>query len=251
MVAAVGDIAAADNADAPVARLVAQMDPAKVLLIGDTAYPNGSGRDYQAYFDPDWGRFRGRFLPVPGNHEYRTKGVAGYRAYFGVPGRLYWSKPVGAWQVIGLDSERPDSKKQLTWLRGQLRANNGRPTLVMWHRPRYSSGEHADQTDVTPLWNAVKKDRDVKLVLWGHDHDYERMSVPVTGRATPLTAMVVGTGGGELRPTPANQPKRQWRKVFADGVRGALKLQLDPGSFSWSFITTSGAVLDSGKQSVS
>ena len=56
-----------------------------------------------------WGGFRPMWLPVPGNHEYRTARAAGYREYFNESGGLYWSRKVGSWRVIGLDSEKVSS----------------------------------------------------------------------------------------------------------------------------------------------
>jgi alkaline phosphatase len=246
-VVAVGDIASATGADDRVADLVAEFDPDALLLLGDIAYPDGSAQDFASYFAPDWARFSDIWLPVPGNHEYRTPRAGGYRQFFGVPsGPLYSTGTVGGWRVIGLDSERATSLKQLTWLRATLKANPGQPTIVIWHRARYSSGQHGDSPDTDALWDLVKQDPDVRLVLWGHDHNYERMAVPVNGRAA-LPAMVVGTGGGKLRPTP-QLPERSWREVYVDNTTGVLDLRLGATSFTWRFVTTEGTSLDQGEQ---
>lgn len=243
-VVAVGDIASSSGLDDAVADRVAALDPEHLLLLGDIAYPNGSAADFASYFDPDWSRFSDIWMPVPGNHEFRIPRAAGYREYFGRPsGRLVSTRRVDAWRVIGLNSETPHSRGQLTWLRETLAAHDGEPTLVMWHQPRYSSGEHGDTADMDALWDTVKVDADVRLVLWGHDHDFERMSVPVAGEAVP--AMVVGTGGGTLRKTPA-LIDRSWRDFYVDQTTGVLDLRLRPTSFSWAFVTAAGDVLDSG-----
>jgi hypothetical protein len=248
-VVAVGDIAASNGLDDRVAQLVARLSPDTLLLLGDIAYPNGSTSDFATYFAPDWSQFSGIWMPVPGNHEYRTAGAAGYRAFFGMPsGPLYSSRQVGAWRVLGLDSETLSDGRQLTWLRSQLEAHDGQPTLVMWHRARYSSGEHGDQADTGVLWDAIKDDPDVRLVLWGHDHDYERMAVPVAGRA-PITAMVVGTGGGELRPTPT-MVDRAWRQFYVDQTTGVLDLLLSSAGFTWAFLTADGQTLDQGSETL-
>ncbi len=225
---------------------MAQLDPDTLLLLGDIAYPDGSPQDFAAYFDPDWSRFADIWMPVPGNHEFRIPRAGGYREYFALPsGRLYSSRRVGAWLVIGLNSETPWSRAQLSWLRDELAAHDGTPTLVMWHRARYSSGPHGDEPDTDKLWDVVKVDADVRLVLWGHDHNYERMSVPVAGHRLP--AMVVGTGGGTLRDTP-QMISRSWREFYVDHVTGVLDLRLRPDSFSWAFVRTDGVTLDEGTQ---
>lgn len=249
-VVAVGDIASSSGLDDAVASEVAKLQPDKLLLIGDVAYDSGSTSDFASYFAPDWSRFASIWMPVPGNHEYRTPNAAGYRAFFNLPtGPLYSAQQVGSWLVIGLDSDNPSGPgDQLPWLASQLAAHDGQPTLVMWHRARFSSGEHGDQVDTEAFWSAIKGDPDVQLVLWAHDHDYERMSVPVDGRA-PIPAMVVGTGGGELRPTPA-MIDRPWRELFVDHATGILDLHLAADSFTWSFINVAGQELDSGSHAL-
>ena len=84
-VVAVGDIATYTGLDDAVADLVAELDPESLLLLGDIAYPSGSTEDFDRWFAPNWARFSGIWMPVPGNHEYRTDGVAGYRGFFDVP----------------------------------------------------------------------------------------------------------------------------------------------------------------------
>src|SRR3954468_18483621 len=57
--------------------------PRRVLLMGDTQYPNGALADYRASYAPTYGRLNLAACPVPGNHEYGTAGAAGFRSYFG------------------------------------------------------------------------------------------------------------------------------------------------------------------------
>lgn len=244
-VVAVGDIAYPGGPYDLTADLVAGLDPARVLLAGDIAYQSGSAEDFATRFDPEWGRFRSIALPVPGNHEYRTTRAGGYREYFSDRGGLYWSRKVGSWRVIGLDSERVGSSKQKRWLRRTLKKYNGTPTLVMWHRPRYSRGEHSDQRDTAPLYRLVKRDKDVKLLIWGHDHDYERMEIPVRGRGSRLPAFVVGTGGAQLRCGTTNET-RSWSRTFDCANHGVLDLRLRKKSFSWAFVTLDGTASDRG-----
>jgi hypothetical protein len=244
-VVAVGDIGYPGGPHDQTAALVEELAPSRLLLAGDIAYQNGSAGDFADNFDPDWGRFRSIWLAVPGNHEYRTGKAAGYRAYFADAGGLWWSRKVGSWRVIGLDSERVGSSKQKRWLKRTLKKYNGTPTLVMWHRPRYSRGEHSDQRDTAGLYRLVKRDKDVKLLLWGHDHDYERMTIPVSRRSTPLPAFVVGTGGATLRCDTTNDG-RTWSQAFDCGSHGVLDLRLGKRSFGWAFVDTEGSVTDQG-----
>lgn len=241
-VVAVGDIAYPGGPYARTAALTRALAPQRVLMAGDTVYPSGTVAQYAAAFDPTWGQFRSIWLPVPGNHEYKTRRAAGYRAYFRDRGGLYWSRKVGAWRVIGLDSEKI-TRTQKRWLRKTLRRHDGTPTLVMWHRPRYSRGEHSDQPDTNSLFRIVRADRDVKLLIWGHDHNYERMAIPVGSRR--VDAFVVGTGGASLRCDTTN-PGRVWSSAFNCRDFGVLDLRLAERSFAWAFVSISGKVIDRG-----
>lgn len=258
-VVAVGDIAAAPTGPhVDVASLTKALDPDAVLLLGDIAYNNGSNSNFAKNFLPSWQSVINSYpsFAIPGNHEYKTKNAKGYRnfvASYSLPqtgNDLWWVKNLGSYTLIGLDSEGIGSgkklnakgKRQMKFLTAALASANGRPTIVTWHRPRFSSGEHGNQKDigVKTLWNIVSADKDVKLVLWAHDHDFEKIDKTVGGRT--LTTMVVGTGGGEDRECPAPG-------CYAH-VNGAVGLKLSDNSIDWAFRSTQtsgkGKVLTSG-----
>jgi hypothetical protein len=244
-VAAVGDVGSSSGLDRPVPDLVAGLDPDGLLLIGDNVHGTGGTTEFGEHFDPTWSRFGDIWMPVVGNHEYRVDRAAAYRAYFGRPeGPLHSCWRIGARIIIALDSKRPGDAEQQSWLRSILASTTGVPKVVTWHRPRYSSGARGDRKGTGRLWREIRGDPDVHLVLWAHDHDYERMAVPVEGRA-PLDAMVVGTGGGTPQPTPP-MVDRPWRAFFVDHTTGVLDLSLAPTWFAWSFVAVPGLILDSG-----
>lgn len=259
-VVAVGDIAyVANGAQNATAALSDALNPELILLLGDLAYNKGSKSEFKKKFIPSWGPVvkAQQTIAVPGNHEYKTSNANGYRSFiksYGLPktGNDLWSvKNIGEYTIIGLDSEglgkgknlNAKGKREKKFLTKALLQNNGRPTIVMWHRPRFSTGEHGDQTDVgvTTLWNMVAADTDVKLVLWGHDHDFEtgEPTAP-TGRKVPT--MVIGTGGAKQRECTG--------ATCIDFVFGVTALTLKAKSIDWEFRTTeesgAGKVRDSG-----
>ena len=65
------------------ARLVRGLHPVAVLALGDEQYNRGSRRDLRASYAKTWGVFKRITYPVVGNHEYGTRGAAGYFHYFG------------------------------------------------------------------------------------------------------------------------------------------------------------------------
>lgn len=248
LIVAVGDVAAEGGVQQATADVAATLLPDRVIGLGDLAYDSGTIDEFRDRWQPTWGRFDDILWPLPGNHEYITPGAAGYREYFGVGGRTWWARRAGAWLVIGLDSQKASDPAQLRFLRRRLAENDGRPTIVAWHHPRFSSGEHGDSTTVQPLWAVVSVDPDVRIALWGHDHDYEHLAIPVAGRTTKVHAFVVGTGGIVLR--PFTRPLSRYTVVRFDDEHGVLSLRLRPTGWRWAFVATDGARLEGGWRSL-
>src|SRR5439155_424017 len=84
---------------------------------------DGSTADYTNCYNPTWGRQKARTRPVPGNHEYSTKGATPYFSYFGAaagdPSKGYYSYDLGDWHIIALNSNIAESagSPQEQWLR--------------------------------------------------------------------------------------------------------------------------------------
>ena len=237
VVAAAGDLCSTASDCAPSAAVVDAIDPARVLVLGDNAYPNGSPSDYASFYQPNWGRFKAKTRPVPGNHEYQTAGAAGYFGYFtGV--QPYYSFDVGAWHLIALNSELPVSvgSAQETWLKADLAANAGKCILAYWHQPRWSSGQHGSNSTYHQLWVDLYA-AGADIVLNGHDHNYERFAkqnASGVAKADGVREFVVGTGGRALRAVRSDsrqQPGAQRehiRRPRADVARRELRLAIRP-----------------------
>jgi acid phosphatase type 7 len=227
------------------------------FTVGDNAYEDGSTGDFAKCYAPTWGRILDRtILPVPGNHDWLTTGANGYLNYFGsraTPnGTDYYSMDLGAWHIIVLESDctkvggcKPDSP-QGRWLAQDLAQSTAHCTMALWHHPRFSSGEHGDQLQTAPFWDALYA-AGTELVINGHDHDYERFApMNPSGQETRpngIREIVVGTGGGSLRQFVSTQPNSEFRLASTYGV---LRLTLHPASYDWEFLPATGTVSDSG-----
>jgi hypothetical protein len=215
---------------------------ARVLTLGDHTYPVGTPAEFSDCYEPTWGRFRERTLPTPGNHEYYTPGAPGYYAYFGataVPEQDgYYSVQLGKWHVISLNSTLRGARAdaQLAWLKDDLARHPALCTLAFWHHPRYSSGGHAGNAFMAPLWQALA-DGGVDLALAGHDHDYERFAPQdahgVRDDARGMRQFVVGTGGAWLTPMRFAADNSEARNNFSLGV---LRLDLFDNGYTWEFL---------------
>ncbi|CAB4861341.1 unannotated protein [freshwater metagenome] len=213
-------------------------NPTRLLYLGDV-YESGSGAEFARRFDPLYGAIARRVIPTPGNHEWANH-ATGYDPYWlthqgRAPGP-WFARHIGSWEILSLNSEAPHAagSSQLAWLRRATRAP-GTCRIVLWHRPRWSTGWHGDQPDLAPLWNAVKGH--ARIVLSGHDHDLQRFADRdglrqyVSGAGGRFNIPVTHGSGATLR--------------FADrSNRGALRLRLSRGRAELAFIATGGRVLD-------
>ena len=142
--------------------LLVQAAPTAVLTLGDNQYHVGSLSDFNASFDPSWGRLKPIIHPAVGNHEYGTAGARGYFDYFNGVGNQsgpagerdkgYYSFDIGSWHLIALNSECgriarggaangcAAGSPQESSLRSDLAAHPSSCTLAYWHSPRFNSG---------------------------------------------------------------------------------------------------------------
>lgn len=133
VITAAGDIAAGGDPSAAqrhTARLVEQIDPKAVLVLGDNQYSNGAYADYLSSYDPTWGRFEAITHPTPGNHDYHTTGAAGYFKYFGYRAHRanggYYSFDIGAWHIVAVNSAPASSRPPSSAGSGPTCARTGR-----------------------------------------------------------------------------------------------------------------------------
>jgi hypothetical protein len=229
-----------------------------VFTAGDQAYDKGTADQYRRCYDPTWGAFKARtLLPAPGNHDWLTPNAAGYRGYFGAlatpNGTTWYSRDVGPWHVIVLDSNCDEvggcgpTSEQGHWLAEDLAKSGGTPcTLAIFHHPRFSSGEHGNIEAVAPIWAALYR-AGVDVVVNGHDHDYERFAPQdPSGRQDRdhgIREFVVGTGGGEIRQFRRTVANSEFRLA---GLYGVIEMRLHRTSYDWAFDPVGASVADIG-----
>ena len=247
----VGDIGMCDQPGvALTARLVAALD-GDLLLAGDIAYPQGTAANFRDCFNPEWGRFRGRWHPVPGNHEYESAGAGPYFDYFrGAAGddrTGYYAFMAGDWLILMLNSNVPAGRGSAQWefVRQQLESQRTPCTMAVWHHPLFSSGPNSNNAFMRDMWSLLEAAR-VEVVLNGHDHLYERFGRQLaSGTADPVNGIrqfTAGTGGAELYNFVRAAPNSESRLMRFGVVRFVLK----PAQVEWSFLGVDGSVADPG-----
>jgi len=220
-----------------------------VLALGDIQYEDGTLAKYQQSYDPSWGRLKSITHPAVGNHEYLTAGASGYYTYFGAAAgdktKGYYSYNLGAWHIIALNSNCSQvggcgaGSTQEQWLKADLAANPTMCTLVYFHHPRFSSGQHGNNTSYDVFWKDLYASG-VELVLVGHDHIYERYAPQSPSAAADpkgIQQFVVGTGGKNHTTTVSIQPNSVVRNTDTFGF---LKLTLHASSYDWQFVPEPG-----------
>jgi hypothetical protein len=252
-----GDIASCSrDEDEETAKLLDNI-PGTVFTLGDNVYSDGTDMQFNACYDPTWGRHKARTRPAPGNHDFNTPAASGYFNYFGPaagePGQGYYSYNLGGWHIIVLNTECGDvggcgvDSPQGQWLQADLLANPATCTLAYSHKPRFSSGRHGNHSSMPDFWQ-ILYDAGADVVLSGHDHDYERFAPQdpngVLDVERGMRQFVVGTGGRGLRAFDVIQANSEVRNNDTFGI---LKLSLHPTSYDWEFVPTAGQTFtDSG-----
>lgn len=230
-----------------------------VLALGDLQYDSGSLSDFNASYDPSWGRVKSITYPVVGNHEYGQSNASGYFQYFGSragdSGKGWYSFNLGAWHIVAINSNCDrisggcgSGSPEETWLRNDLAAHPTECTIAMWHHARYSSGHDGDNTFMQTMWSDLYN-AGVEIVLSGHSHDYERFAPQDDSghldNAAGIRQFVVGTGGafftGLGTSFDANSQAHQ------NTTFGVLKLTLSSNAYGWQFLPEAGKTYsDSG-----
>jgi hypothetical protein len=239
---------------------VAKVEDA-VITLGDNVYPNGGKPNWDRCWTTSWGDTSKRIMrnlrPAIGNHDLDNGFGEAYYEIFGKKagekGKGYYAFDLGEWKMIALNSEivtnpafPPEARAgQEAWLKKELEGNTKKCTVVYFHRPRFSSGGHSGDLRMTGIWNLLYE-KNVDLVLNGHEHHYERFApqTPAGLRDTTrgITEIIVGTGGADL--TGIRNPVQPNSLVRIQGHYGVLKLTLGAGEYQHAFLDVSGRIWD-------
>jgi acid phosphatase len=219
-------------------RAFEERHPAQLLLtLGDNDYTRA--RAFQTSWDASFGWLAGAGLSVAGtlgNHDF---GVSQGRYEFGalqMPG-AYYTRKIGDVQLFVLNSNAI-VPRQTRWLRDALAASTARWKIAAFHHPPYTCGGHEGSIDAQRAWGPLFERSRVRLVLSGHDHNYQRFA-PRRG----VTYVVDGGGGAgvyALRGCPRAYPRR----VAARPVHGFLYLEASPERLTVRAVALDGTTLD-------
>ncbi|HNM46016.1 MAG TPA: metallophosphoesterase, partial [Candidatus Sumerlaeota bacterium] len=253
--AALGDYGDSTDAAQDVADMINGWDPEFIVTMGDNNYPLGQQSTIDSHIGKYYHRFiynyqgtygegaeRPRFLPSLGNHDfYSGAGLAPYLAYFTLPGNeRYYDYRIGPIHYFAIDSDDGEidgndkDSVQANWLQTKLAASDAPWKVIAMHHPPYcSGGEHGSSPELR--W--PYKEWGADIVLTGHDHLYERLSVE------GINYIVNGTGGRELYALRSQQIPGS---VFRDSSdHGAQRGVACDNFISISYYWRTGQMIDS------
>jgi acid phosphatase type 7 len=236
-------------------RVMEQHPHARVFTAGDNVYPDGTMQQFLDCYEPNWGAYKDRTAPSPGNHDYNTPGAAAYFEYFGVkagyPGAGFYSFNRGNWHIVSMNSN-VDVRRvghQGVWLIQDLIENPRPCTLVIFHHPLFSPLEGGNSPKMREIWETLYR-FGADVVINGDNHMYVRYAPQdPAGNFDPERGIVqftVGTGGATLARSLGSISTNV--EARSNATWGVLKLTLHERSYSWEFLPVEGGTfMDSGR----
>ena len=261
----VGDIAKCDSLGDEATGDIVEGVNGTVFTAGDNVYQDGTAAEFTDCYDPSWGSVKARTRPTPGNHDWNTGNLNGYNGYYGSNatdggGKSYYSYDVGAlWHVDGAGHRVRATccRRMWRWIRlrksgsvADLAAHADDNVIVIWHKPRFSSGatNFDDAADVLrghirggrrhPPGRARSRVRAIRAQRpsWGW---------PIPGFG--VRQFTVGMGGADHHSFATIRSTSQVRNGDTYGV---MKFTLHASSYDWKFLPIDGATFtDSGTAS--
>lgn len=238
---ALGDLGEDTDDQNTLQGVLQQLPTQAVLLTGDVAYPKGTLRNFEDNYFTVYAAMLGQvpFFPVGGNHDQSDGAFA---QVFSLPENggpeakeQWYSFDWGDVHIVGLDTERV-GPTQAAWLEADLAAHADAPwTIVMLHRPPYSSGDHGDTASVKELFVPIFERAGVDLVLAGHDHNYERFR-PKNG----IVYIVTGGGGRGTRPVGKSADT-----AYSEEVIHLVHMRVTESALTGWAVDATGKVFDS------
>ena len=199
-----GDVRSGHETHAQLNRAILDEDPDFVLMTGDLVAAGSDDGDWERYFaiaQPLIGSHA--VYPAPGNHEYYRMGRGRQKFYdfFRTAAtsraeQTGWASfSLGGLRFLALDSNEYKSAAHLQWVAGELEraAKRREPIFVYSHEGPFATGMHGDNATAIQQYVPLYERFGVALVMYGHDHHYER------GRVGKTNYVLSGGGGAELR----------------------------------------------------
>jgi 3',5'-cyclic AMP phosphodiesterase CpdA len=182
-------------------------NPADTLVtLGDNDYTS-SPAAFRTNWAAAFGWLEGAGVAVGGtlgNHDVEVQRGRYQFQTLGMPGPFY-RRRVGDVELFLLDSNAP-TWSQTRWLQQALAGSTARWKIAVFHHPPFTCGAYRAHPVVKSRWVPLFERHRVRLVLSGHDHNYQRFAA-----RQGVTYVVHGGGSGyfyRLSACPRGYPRR-------------------------------------------
>jgi len=217
-----------------VAKAIEKEQPHFILHTGDLVNNGTIKQEWYNFFRTSTFIHNSTLYPILGNHEYYGNS---YFKYFSLPNNERWySFDNGPIHFIGLDSNYRNILRpaQILWLIKELRSNDEPFTVVFFHHPLYSSGNHGSCIPLRFLWGTFFQLNKVDIVLNAHDHSYER------GKVLNVNYIVTGGGGGPLYDVGSS-----WWTIYSEKTYHYCLIEANQSELTFQAIKPDGTIFDS------
>jgi len=229
--------------------------PDFTIHVGDIEYYAAVIETWQRWFAEggDLVRIAG-FFPTMGNHEYELDGAEfdqyterffGHAGLDGDTDRYHFTSGGVHFFTINTQNDVAATSEQMTWLASALAAAHASPgfrfSVVFFHKPTYTVGDTDPRLDLRASLEPLLAPNEVRLVLAGHMHGYERFEV---GDVTYITT--AGGGGviGDVDANVARYPEDAALRVASGHYYHAMLFTIDGTSLTGEVIDDEGVVQD-------
>ena len=243
-----------DNSrEADVAKMIKRWAPDYITTNGDNNQLDVGGgwsnfdRVVGKYYREYIGNYKGsygtgsstnRFFPAMGNHDWDDGGWPVHRDYFTLPNNeRYYDLRKGPihYFIVSSDPREPGgtsaTSSQAQWIKSKMQASTAPFKVVIMHHPPYASSDFAE----TPGMRWPLRSWGADVVLSGHEHAYERLSVD----GIPY---IVNGAGGTLTSFDATDSHSVLRN---NADVGAMLISANEYVMTLQFQHRSGRVIDS------
>lgn len=251
--AVVGDTQVVSGVMRDLIPLIARERPDFIIHTGDMQYYTVPVETWAAWAPGMQGLFStAAVLPAVGNHEHEEEHEYEdyYSRLFRSPGEgttEWYAYSSGGVYFFVLDTTSPigPDTAQDKWLKGALEAAKAREDFrfaaLVFHHPIYTLSNHSPRMSVRNYLEPLYDEYDVKLLIVGHAHLYERFEI---GRVLSLTSG--GGGAGLYHPNQRNAefPEDAARLKKAVMAHHFVMLEVDDETISGRAIDRQGEVVD-------
>jgi len=217
-----------------VAEAIEKEDPQFVIHTGDLVRDGRVYEQWLDYFKISSFVHNSTLFPTLGNHE---RFGDPYFDYFNLPNNEIWySFNWGPVHFVCLDSNFLNSLRpaQFFWLIKDLKLNSKPYTIVNFHNPPYSSGNHGSSYYLRLIWGPIFQYFNVDIIFNGHDHSYEH------GKVKDVNYIVTGGGGAPLYDVGSSR----WT-IYSEKTYHYCLIEANQQQLSFKAKKSDGTIIDS------